>query len=180
MTGSAFTHRRIFKSVITSRKVIQELITLMMVSELVDPGSAVWIVSPWITDVPLLDNRAGSIDAINPEWGHKEIRLADIAVQLMAGGTEVKIVTRPDDHNKVFLRRLADAAAAAAVRNLLTITERVRLHTKGILTRRGLMLGSMNLTYSGLDLNDEVITYDTDPQALASARVAFANYLTTS
>ncbi len=177
MTGSAFTHRRIFKSVITSQKVIQELITLMMVGELVDPGPAMWIVSPWITDVPLLDNRAGSIDAINPEWGHREIRLADIAVQLMAGGTEVKIVTRPDDHNKVFLRRLADAAAAAAVYDLLTITERDRLHTKGILTRRGLMLGSMNLTYSGLELNDEVITYDTDPQVLASARVAFANYV---
>jgi hypothetical protein len=93
--------------------------------------------------------------------------------------TEVKIVTRPDDHNKVFLRRLEDSASAAGVRQLLSMTERDRLHTKGILTCRGLMLGSMNLTYSGLDLNDEVITYDTDPQALASARVAFGNYVGT-
>src|SRR5262245_56982388 len=131
MTRSVFTHRRIFKSAITSRKTIQELITLMMASELVDPGPAVWIVSPWITDVPLLDNRAGGFDAINPEWGHREVRLADVAVQLMAGGTDVKIATRSDDHNQIFLRRLADAAAAAAVRDLLTITQRDRLHTKG-------------------------------------------------
>src|SRR5262245_60978368 len=103
MTEATLTYRRIFNSVITSRKVIQELISLMMVGELVDPGPAVWVVSPWITDVPLLDNRAGSFDALNPEWGRIEIRLADIAVQLMVGGTEVKIVTRPDDHNKVFL-----------------------------------------------------------------------------
>jgi hypothetical protein len=91
----------------------------------------------------------------------------------------VKIATRPDDHNQVFLRHLADTAAAAAVRDLLLTSERDRLHTKGILTQRGLMLGSMNLTYSGLELNDEVITYDTDPQALAGARVAFANYVGT-
>ena len=70
MNQPIYTHRRIFKSVVTSRKVIQELITLMMVGELLDPGSTVWIVSPWISDVPLLDNRAGSFDAVNPEWGH--------------------------------------------------------------------------------------------------------------
>ena len=55
MTQGFETHRRIFKSAVTSRKVIQELITLMMVGELVSPGEDVWLVSPWITDVPLLD-----------------------------------------------------------------------------------------------------------------------------
>jgi hypothetical protein len=159
MMPSVVTFRRIFKSAITSKKVIQELITLMMIGELVAPGREAWIVSPWITDVPLLDNRAGSFDAVNPEWGHREIRLADIAVQLMSGGTAVRIVTRPDDHNEVFLRRLAESADSAAVRDLLSITIRERLHTKGILTSRGFLSGSMNLTYSGLDLNEELITY---------------------
>lgn len=173
MTQTFATYRRIFKSAITSKKVIQELITLMMVGELVSPGDEVWMVSPWITDVPLLDNRAGSFDAVNPEWGHREIRLADVAVQLMAGGTEVKIITRPDDHNQVFLRRLAEAAEAAAVGELLQVTIRQSLHTKGILTSRGFLSGSMNLTYSGLDLNDELITYETADQALAVARLAF-------
>ncbi len=179
MTQSVVTFRRIFKSAITSKKVIQELITLMMIGELVAPGREVWIVSPWITDVPLLDNRAGSFDAVNPEWGHREIRLADIAVQLMSGGTAVRIITRPDDHNDVFLRRLAESADSAAVRDLLSITIRERLHTKGILTSRGFLSGSMNLTYSGLDLNEELITYDSDQQSLAVARLEFANYLGT-
>jgi hypothetical protein len=177
MTQPAVTFRRIFKSAITSKKVIQELITLMMVGELVSPGREVWLVSPWITDVPLLDNRAGSFDAVNPEWGHREIRLADVAVQLMSGGTAVRIVTRPDDHNEVFVRRLEEAADAAAVRDLISVTMRERLHTKGILTSRGFLSGSMNLTYSGLDLNEEFITYDTDEQSLAVARLAFANYV---
>lgn len=176
MTQPVITQRRIFKSAITSRKVIQELITLMMVGELVCPGEDVWLVSPWITDVPLLDNKAGSFDAVNPEWGHREIRLTDVAVQLMAGGTAVRIITRPDDHNQAFLRRLQEAADSAAVGNMLTTTIRDRLHTKGILTSRGLLSGSMNLTYSGLDLNEELITYDTDEQVLSGARLAFANY----
>src|SRR5262245_50970873 len=115
MTQPVFNSRRIFKSVVTSPKIIQELVTLMMVGELLDPGTVVWIVSPWISDVPLLDNRAGSFDAINPEWGQREIRLTDLSVQLMAGGNELKIVTRPAAHNREFLRRLQDAADAAAV-----------------------------------------------------------------
>ena len=75
------------------------------------------------------------------------------------------------------MRRLAESAASAAVRELLSITVRERLHTKGILTSRGFLSGSMNLTYSGLDLNEELITYDTDEQSLAVARLAFANYM---
>jgi hypothetical protein len=35
----------------------------------------------------------------------------------------------------------------------------------------------MNLTYNGLELNEELITYDTDEQSLAVARLAFANYM---
>lgn len=171
------TQRRIFKSIVTSPKVIQELITLMMVSELLDPGPAVWIVSPWISDVPLLDNRAGNFDSINPEWGHREVRLSDLAVQLMSGGSQVKLVTRPVDHNKEFIRRIRESADAAAVRNQLTIKEAERLHTKGILTSRGLMLGSMNLTYSGLVLNQEVIEYDTNEAALVKAEMEFETYL---
>lgn len=147
----------------------------MMVSELVCPGEEVWLVSPWITDVPLLDNKAGSFDAVNPEWGHREIRLADVFVQLMAGGTAVRIITRPDDHNRAFLTRLRDAAASAAVGNMLHITIRERLHTKGILTSRGFLSGSMNLTYNGLELNEELITYDTDDPSLSVARLAFTN-----
>ena len=38
------------------------------------------------------------------------------------------------------------------------------------------MLGSMNLTYSGLELNDEIVEYDIDPASLANARLAFAGY----
>jgi PLD-like domain len=175
-TDAHYSLRRIFKSAVTSRKTIQELIALMIVAELIDPGEEFWIVSPWISDVPLLDNRAGTFDVMNPEWGRREVRLVNLATQLMAGGSRFIVVTRPGDHNKVFLRCLREAAVDAAVEASLTTIVRDHLHTKGILTKRGLMLGSMNLTYSGLELNDEIVEYDVDPASLANARLAFVGY----
>ena len=148
----------------------------MLLAELVDSGPEVWIVSPWISDVPLIDNRAGSFDAVNPEWGRREIRLSDVAIQLMLGGNRLIIVTRPDEHNKVFLNRLEDAVAETDLTPALEVIVRNKLHTKGILTRRGLLLGSMNLTYNGLELNDEIVEYDIAPTALADARLAFGGY----
>lgn len=168
--------RRIFKSAITSRNVIQELVTLMVLAELMDPGEETWIVSPWVSDVPLIDNRAGAFDAVNPEWGHREVRLSDAAVQLMAGGGRLVVVTRTDEPNRTFGRRLEDAAADAGLEASLTFIVRDVLHTKGILTKRGLMLGSMSLTFKGLELNDEIVEYDTTAASLDNARLAFAEY----
>jgi hypothetical protein len=174
-----YTLRRIFKSSVTSQNVIRELLQLMFLAELVDPGSDIWIVSPWISNVALLDNRAGAFDVVNPDWGRREIRLVDLSLQLLISGCNLIIATRPDEHNLAFLQRLQDAAREAAVEQLLTIVKRDHLHTKGILTTRGLMLGSMNLTYNGVELNDEVVEYDTDEVSRANARLAFTDYQTT-
>lgn len=174
-----YTLRRIFKSALTSQNVIRELLQLMFVAELVDPGVDVWIVSPWISNVALVDNRAGAFDVINPDWGRREVRLVDLSLQLLMSGCNLIIATRPDEHNQVFLDRLRDAAREATVEQLLTIVERDHLHTKGILTTRGLMLGSMNLTYNGIELNDEVVEYDTDEVSRANARLAFTEYQST-
>jgi hypothetical protein len=38
-------------------------------------------------------------------------------------------------------------------------------------------MGSMNITYRGLKLNDEAVIYDTSPQSLAQARISFESYL---
>ena len=135
-TDAHYSLRRIFKSAVTSRKMIQELIALMILAELIDPGEELWVVSPWISDVPLLDNRAGTFDVMNPEWGRREVRLVNVATQLMAGGSRLVVVTRPGEHTQVFLRCLREAAVDAAVETSLTTIVRDHLHTKGILTKR--------------------------------------------
>lgn len=171
-----YTSRRIFKTAITSQNVVREVLQLMFVSEFLARGEEVWLVSPWISNIVLLDNRAGGFDAINPEWRRREIRLVDVAIQILSSGERVTVVSRPDEHNKRFLFRLDEAAREAGVGDLLTLIERDHLHTKGILTEHGLLLGSMNITYNGLELNDEFVEYDTDRASLAGARLAFEAY----
>lgn len=176
-----FASRRIFKSAVTSQNLIRELLQLMLLGELMAPGGQrVWFVSPWISNVAILDNRAGGFNAVNPEWGAREIRLVEISVELMVRGCPIWVATSLDDHNVAFLDTLAEAVAEIGLSDKLSIVRRENLHTKGILLRRGLLTGSMNITYRGLELNDEVVMYDTNSQSLAQARISFESYLEAS
>ncbi len=168
--------RRIFRSHVTSQDVVRELLQIMCLAELMAPSHEVWLVSPWISDFVLLDNRSGRFDAINPQWQRREIRLVDLTLQLITNGTQVIVVTRPDSHNQTFLGRLCDRAHESGLEDRLQVFSREGLHTKGILTERALLLGSMNLTYSGLELNEEAVYYDISAEAIAKARVEFQTY----
>ena len=82
-----FASRRIFRSAVTSQNLIRELLQLMLLGELMAPGGQrIWFVSPWISNVAILDNRAGGFNAVNPEWGAREIRLVEVAVELIVRG----------------------------------------------------------------------------------------------
>lgn len=176
--SDAFANRRIFKSAVTSQNLIRELLQLILLGELMAPGGQrVWFVSPWISNVAILDNRAGGFNALNPEWGAREIRLVEVAVELMVRGCPLGVATSLDDHNVAFLDTLAEAAAEIGLIDKLSIIRRENLHTKGILLRRGLLTGSMNITYRGLELNDEAVIFDTSPQSVAQARISFESYL---
>ena len=72
---------------------------------------------------------------------------------------------------------MAEATAEIGLSDKLCIVRRQNLHTKGILLGRGLLTGSMNITYRGLELNDEAVIYDTSLQSLAQARISFESYL---
>jgi phosphatidylserine/phosphatidylglycerophosphate/cardiolipin synthase-like enzyme len=172
-----FETRRIFKSAVTSQNLIRELLQLMFLGDLIAPeGARTWLVSPWISNVMVFDNRAGGFNAVNPDWGARQIRLIEVAVDLMARGCPVGIATSFDAHNDTFISAMEDAAAEAAVKVRFMVIRRRHLHTKGVLTKRGLLTGSMNLTYNGLELNDEMVVYDTTPKTLAEARLNFESY----
>lgn len=173
-----FETRRIFKSAVTSQNLIRELLQLMLLGELLAPDrDRAWLVSPWISNVVLFDNRAGGFDAVNPDWGSREIRLIEVAVDLMARGSPLGIATSFDQHNDALIAAISDAAAEAGLGEKLTIVRRQHLHTKGVLLKRGLLTGSMNLTYNGLELNDEMVIYDTTLKTLAEARLNFESYV---
>ena len=55
--------RRIFRSSSTSNAEIRELLESLFAAELLSPSRCLWLVSPWLTDLELLDNRAGAWSA---------------------------------------------------------------------------------------------------------------------
>ena len=169
-------YRRIFKTQTTGVTTIQELLQTMFVAEVLHPGEDIWIVSPWISNVVLIDNKSGNFDALNPEWGRREIRLADRLVTLMGFGTRVHIITRNDSSNDSFRTKIADLSIENELEDLLTVLIHDQLHTKGILLSRGLLMGSMNLTYNGMTINDEWVEFSHDSSDLSRTRLEFARY----
>jgi len=175
-----YAYRRIFKSQLTGSATISELLLSMFVGELLRPPASAWIVSPWVSNVVLLDNRNGSFDAVNPEWGHREVRLTDILLALMTRGSNVAIVTRNQESNTKFVAEFRELTERHLLQERATIRIRETLHTKGILLSRCLLLGSMNLTYNGLQINDEWIEFSLDPEDVARTRLEFETYLSSS
>lgn len=173
-----FEMRRIFKSALTSQDVVSELLQTMFVGELLAPGEErCWLVSPWVSNVALLDNRAGGFSVVNPQWGQREVRLVEVITDLMARGTRIGVATSLDRHNDAFLDALEQSSVSTGLGAQLNVVRRELLHTKGVLLSRGLLTGSMNLTYNGLELNDEMVAYDTTARTLAQARLNFESYL---
>lgn len=173
-----FETRRIFKSSVASQNLIRELLQVMFLGELLAPGGErAWLVSPWVSNIVLFDNRAGGFDTINPEWSGREVRLIEVMTGVMVRGTALGLATSLDVHNDPLIDALTMAADEAGLVDRLCIVRRQNLHIKGILLKRGLLTGSMNLTYNGLELNDEVVVYDTTAKPLAEARINFESYL---
>jgi len=50
------------------------------------------------------------------------------------------------------------------------------LHTKGILLGGCLLMGSMNLTYNGMVINDEWVEFSIDSAELGRTRLEFHHY----
>jgi phosphatidylserine/phosphatidylglycerophosphate/cardiolipin synthase-like enzyme len=169
--------RKIFKSAVTSQHAVREVLSMVFAQELLAPSREVFIVAPWISNITILDSQLGQYATLNPEWGKREIRLVEVLMAIAANGTALHIHTRPDEHNKTFKRRILEAMTDAGLHDQLRWSDRnAHLHTKGVLTDRVLIDGSMNLTESGVALNDESVTVSFDPEQVATARMHFELY----
>ena len=168
-----YPNRRIFKSRTSSQHEIKELLQALLIGELLSPSECFWIVSPWLTDIPLLDNRSGLISSIEPTWGRRELYFVEVLKRLLAQGGRLAVVTRPDKHNQHFEERLNLAAADIGKDYNVRVSKRHELHRKGILGESFYLSGSMNLTHNGVIKLEETITLETNPSKIAEARIAF-------
>jgi phosphatidylserine/phosphatidylglycerophosphate/cardiolipin synthase-like enzyme len=169
------TARQIFKGLARAEREVENLLQTIFAAELLAPSEILWIVSPWISDLDVLDNTTGAFAGLEPTWGRRRISLSEVLGALMRQGGGVVVATRTDDHNLRFVRRLEAAAESAGLRDrlLVVLDERERLHEKGLVGDDFFLSGSMNFTYNGIRLHDEAVRLELDDQVVADARLNF-------
>jgi phosphatidylserine/phosphatidylglycerophosphate/cardiolipin synthase-like enzyme len=154
------------------------LLAVLMVAELLQPSRCLWLISPWISDLALLDNSAETYHELN-RWGPRPIRLSEILTTLLSSSARVVVGTTPDPHNHRFLDRLSSLAKDARRDHQLSVfvDQRNELHTKSIIADDFALVGSMNLTFTGVHLREEYIELKTDQEFVAQARIdAFESF----
>ena len=173
--GRRMSARQIFKGRARAEREVENLLQSILAAELLAPSEVLWIVSPWISDVGVLDNTTGGFAGLEPTWGRRSITLVEVLAALLRRGSRVVVATRTDDHNLRFVRRLQQSAESAGLRGrlLVVLDERERLHEKGIVGDDFYLSGSMNVTYNGIRLHDEAVRFELDDEVVAGARVNF-------
>jgi phosphatidylserine/phosphatidylglycerophosphate/cardiolipin synthase-like enzyme len=170
--------RQIFKGRMRAEHEVESLLQTIIAAELIAPSKVIWLISPWISDVEVLDNRAGAFSGIEPRWGRRQIVLSDALSTLVRRGSRLVIATRPVDHNLRFVQATRDAVAAAGLSSRLLIHQdgRESLHEKGLLGDDYCVSGSMNFTESGIRFNDETVTFELDQEIVSRARLHYRQH----
>ena len=165
-------NRVIRKSQISSASEAGDLLAGLFTAELVAPGKCLWLVSPWISDVELIDNSAGAFSAL-ARFGKRRVRLSEVLVSLASRGCHVVVGTTTDPHNTRFVERLAQLTSdlRLAERFTIAIDPSEHLHTKAITGDDFALSGSMNITYSGIEVREELVQLHRDEGFVAQAKM---------
>ncbi|TDW18960.1 phospholipase D-like domain-containing protein DpdK [Kribbella kalugense] len=162
--------RRITTTGLGHTRVLNDLLQNLFITELLVPSGQLWVLSPWISDIDVIDNTAGQFKTVLPGLPARHIRFTEVLVELARRGSDVRVVTRDAESNTAVWQRLEDRSGLSA-RPVVKI--RPNLHDKGIVGDRFHIQGSMNFTFHGQAVNDEGVTLTSDPHEIASARIAY-------
>ena len=170
--------RHIRRAVNQSRSAVADLLQTVFVAELNSPGEQILLFSPWVSDFPLIDNRAGRFSHIDAQWPAAQIRLSAVLRTLLRRDVELLLAFRPEEREKEFLQRLGEMAADDGTADKLVLRpgipkDQTKNHEKALIAETWALHGSMNFTYSGVEINGELVTFTTDPAEVAALSVEF-------
>lgn len=152
-------------------RALDELIESVLISELIKPSEDLWLLSPWVSDIPVMDNRGGEVISLIPAAPARHLRLTEVLIELARRSSQIHVLVRDDPKNRPVIDRLR-AAAFEEIAIDVQIVE--HLHDKGLLTSRVHVRGSMNFTHFGRMVNEEGIVATANPDALNRARLDYA------
>ena len=151
-----------------------DLLQSLFLAELLFPSFRVWISSPWISDFDLIDNSSRQFGALVPGWPAAPIRFSDVLRELLERGSEMVIISSHDPKNNEFLSRVEGLRDLYPGR--VHILRENLVHEKGILTDHFTLSGSMNLTYQGINFNQEHLAYSHQPEAVYERRLVLESH----
>jgi len=162
---------RLVRSIRSSRHntSVVGLVEAVLVSELIQASEEIWLVSPWISDIGVVDNGAHAFDDLLSDPSGRRYRLSDILAALASRGSRLRIVTRNDEHNDTFVSQVERGCQGFDLR----VVRHDDLHEKTMCGEDWVISGSMNFTYNGLLKNDEATSFTWDVPTAASARLEF-------
>ena len=151
-------------------RTIQDLIQTLLIAETTCPSAQLWVLSGWITDLPMLDNSARSFSGVAPDWPAGPVEFSRVLQTIARRGGRVAVVLRDVDHNANFIRRVRGLQAEAEGRLGLAVSHNA--HEKALVGDEYVLGGSMNFTHNGMNASDEHLLLKVDREAAASRRLA--------
>jgi phosphatidylserine/phosphatidylglycerophosphate/cardiolipin synthase-like enzyme len=160
----------------TSRQAQNQVLALLQsvfAAELIAPSGQIWLVSPWLSDVAILDNRSGTFRALKPSWENRMLRLSELLTELVRRGSRIVVITRP--HSTQVVEAVRSQLTKERDRQRFVWRYSETLHAKGLLTDDCCLSGSMNFTHNGVLRLEEMLSYQTQHSVIAQLRLDFGN-----
>lgn len=151
---------------------ISDLIQSIFVTEALAPSDPLWILSGWISDIPVINNSAREFSTIDPDWPTGNVSLTQAFRTVISKGGRIAFVLRDVEQNQRFVSRLKPLKREFPKQIWWTLGEHE--HIKGILGRNFHLSGSMNFTHRGIKVNGEHLIYRTTSDTVAARRLELA------
>jgi hypothetical protein len=158
---------------------LQKIVESFFVSEICTPSNEVWIVSPWISNFNVIDNRQGQFSSVVPTWTPRYIKLSEVLYTICSNDTRINISTRSSEKessNREIITYLQNLKKNDDLKDLINLKIDESLHEKGILNDSMYLAGSMNLTMSGVSINKEVVEVKISEEFVNEGILEFKKY----
>lgn len=164
--------RVIRKSRARSSAEAANLLGAIFAAELIRPSRCLWLVSPWISDIAVIDNTTNDFEAVR-SFGPRPIRLSEVLVSLAAADSTIVVGTTSDTTNNAFRRRTRQLFDDRGLDARLTIDVDAtgELHEKAITGDDFVVNGSMNITNNGVFVREEFIEFRSEEEFVARSRL---------
>lgn len=156
---------RMIRSHRESRILVDSLATLLSLEGIM-PSKEIYIISPWISNSPIIENDYNKFLDIFPFSQGNRIYLADILCTYIFKGSKVRLICNTDNKStKEFINQIKRNPQGEKIE-----IRRLRdNHEKGMVTDNFYLHGSMNFTFSGININGENIRIVTEQPDINSA-----------